>query len=248
MTEGAATTWDYAPATHRPLTQTDYAPAQPDPPSRVLTQAGLRFHAIVTDPIGTPQELVTPTGTLAWSPRTTLWGTPLPTLPNPQNVDCPLRFPGQYDDPETGLHYNYFRHYDPETGRYASPDPLGLKAGWNQHGYVGNPLGWLDPLGLHACAEPDEISKNISQHALQSAQRPDGKGTHFVRGVDERALPYYVDGIINGDTPNVEVRYLSRGRVGYWDTEKEAIVIEDGNGGTVFTPSEGKRYFDTILR
>ncbi|MFI2027089.1 putative T7SS-secreted protein [Streptomyces buecherae] len=147
-TTGAVTTWDYAPATHRPLTQTDHTPAPPEPLSQVLTQTDTRFHAIVTDLVGTPQELVTPTGTLAWTPRTTLWGTPLPTPPHAQDLDCPLRFPGQYADPETGLHYNYFRHYDPETGRYASPDPLGLEAGWNPQGYVVNPLGWLDPLGL----------------------------------------------------------------------------------------------------
>ncbi|WP_261905685.1 RHS repeat-associated core domain-containing protein, partial [Streptomyces buecherae] len=73
------------------------------------------------------------------------------TPPHAQNLDCPLRFPGQYADPETGLHYNYFRHYDPETGRYASPDPLGLEAAPNPLSYVHNPLTWTDPLGLGPC-------------------------------------------------------------------------------------------------
>ncbi|MBI0297510.1 RHS repeat protein, partial [Streptomyces sp. PRKS01-29] len=110
--EGTTLTWDYAPDTHRPVTQTEHGDSE------------TRFHAIVTDLVGTPTELVTADGELARQHRTTLWGTPLPAPSG--SVDCPLRFPGQYADPETGLHYNYFRHYDPETARYASPDPLGL--------------------------------------------------------------------------------------------------------------------------
>jgi RHS repeat-associated protein len=65
-----------------------------------------------------------------------------------QHAYTPLRFPGQYYDPETGLHYNYFRHYDPETARYLTADPLGLSPAPNPATYIPNPHTWTDHLGL----------------------------------------------------------------------------------------------------
>jgi RHS repeat-associated protein len=63
----------------------------------------------------------------------TLWGTTARSRDS--SAYTPLRYPGQYYDPETGLHYNHFRHYDPETGRHTSPDPLGLAPTPNPLGY-----------------------------------------------------------------------------------------------------------------
>ena len=60
----------------------------------------------------------------------------------------PHRFPGQWHDPETELHYNRHRHYDPATGQYVSRDPIGLRGGLRAYGYVADPTTWSDALGL----------------------------------------------------------------------------------------------------
>ena len=59
-----------------------------------------------------------------------------------------LRFAGQYLDREMGLHYNTFRYYAPDMGRFITPDPIGLKGGLNLYRYAPNPLTYIDPLGL----------------------------------------------------------------------------------------------------
>lgn len=111
-------------------------------------------------------------------------------------------------------------------------------------------LAGTTPVLVHnSNCQVDEISQNIANHANGEALRPDGDGTHFVRSVNEKALAHYVDGVVNGYVPNVDVRYgLRSGRVGYWDPDKGAVVIEDGDGGTVFTPRGGKDWFDNVLK
>ncbi|WP_272896770.1 RHS repeat-associated core domain-containing protein, partial [Aeromonas cavernicola] len=80
-------------------------------------------------------------------------------------IETPLRFQGQYWDAETGLHYNRHRYYQPDTGRFISPDPIGLAGGINNYQYAPNPIGWVDPLGLKNVKEngpnnPDQKIKN----------------------------------------------------------------------------------------
>lgn len=131
---GTAVVWDWEPGADRPITQTERIPGQE-----------ARFHAIVTDLVGSPSELLDDAGNVAWHLHTTLWGK---VLSPPGQAYTPLRFPGQYHDLETGLHYNFNRYYDPDTGRYLSHDPLGLEPASDSLAYVGNPTEFVDPLGL----------------------------------------------------------------------------------------------------
>ncbi|MEU2560082.1 putative T7SS-secreted protein [Streptomyces longispororuber] len=146
-------TWTHA-TTHPPSETSDSPAASGLQPASAASPASQpeidsRFFAIVTDLVGTPSELVDERGEIAWRTRSTLWGTTAWTADS--TTYTPLRFPGQYFDPETGLHYNYFRHYDPECGRYLTSDPLGLAPAPNPVTYVQNPHTWTDVLGLSPC-------------------------------------------------------------------------------------------------
>ncbi|MCU1762194.1 DUF6531 domain-containing protein [Pseudomonas sp. 14P_8.1_Bac3] len=104
------------------------------------------------DHLGTPQELTDYSGDIVWAARYAAYGR-LTRLNRDthQILDQPLRFQGQYFDPETGLHYNRHRYYQPDVGRYLTPDPSQLAGGVNQYRYTRSPTGWVDPLGLSEC-------------------------------------------------------------------------------------------------
>ena len=133
----------YRPGRVTPLTQAEHT-SPCDLAEAPQEQIDRRFYAIVTDLIGTPAELTAPDGTVAGHQQHTLWG----STQWQGGAGTPLRFPGQYEDPETGLHYNQHRYYDPVAGAYLTPDPLGLAAAPNPHAYVLNPQVLTDPLGL----------------------------------------------------------------------------------------------------
>jgi RHS repeat-associated protein len=103
---------------------------------RVITQASdnrMRWRWDQADPFGTsaPNQNPASIGAFTYNPR----------------------FPGQFYDVESNLHYNYFRDYDPRIGRYTQSDPIGLAGGINTYGYVGgNPVNYVDPTGEVAVA------------------------------------------------------------------------------------------------
>lgn len=132
-TEDTTTHWSYRPGTHIPLTQiVDRAAADRE------------FVAVVTDLVGAPIRLVAASGQVAAAATGTLWGETTWS----GSTDTPLRFPGQQYDPESGLHYNLHRTYDPATGRYLTRDPLGPVPAPNPVTYPHNPVVWCDPTGL----------------------------------------------------------------------------------------------------
>jgi len=105
-----------------------------------------RVYSVITDHLGTPRELIDPNGQIVWSGDYSSWGSI--DEERSSEVDCPIRFQGQWYDEETDLHYSRFRYYDPMSGRFISQDPIGLKGGVNLYQYGPNPINWIDPLGL----------------------------------------------------------------------------------------------------
>jgi RHS repeat-associated protein len=100
------------------------------------------FH---NDHLGTPQMLTNQTKGVVWKTGYGAFGEVNILI---ENIENPFRFPGQYYDKETGLHYNYFRYYYPKVGRYLTPDPIGLEGGINLYAYAANnPIRFTDPDG-----------------------------------------------------------------------------------------------------
>ena len=165
--------WNYGPGRFAPLTQAEFT----SPRGAPQDQVDERFYAIVTDLIGTPTELTSPDGTLAGHQRQTLWGG---TTWDSGGATTPLRFPGQYEDPETGLYYNNQRYYDPVSGTYLTPDPLGLAPSPNPHAYVPNPQVLTDPLGLMSCSlgAAEAVQSQVAQMKAAMTDMEVGRTTY----------------------------------------------------------------------
>ncbi|MGD1335290.1 RHS repeat-associated core domain-containing protein [Vibrio harveyi] len=106
---------------------------------------GTVYH-VHNDHLGTPQALTDESGATVWKASYSPFGKATVTT---EQIKFNLRFPGQYYDAETGLHYNWHRYYDPNTGMYITSDPIGLAGGINTYAYaLNNPAIYTDPTGL----------------------------------------------------------------------------------------------------
>lgn len=154
------------------------------PTASAKHQELLYYHV---DHLGTPKELTNKEGHYIWAAEYKTWG-------NTVKIEYPeidekakqggnqgrtvsiqqyksdysqnLRFQGQYFDEETGLHYNRFRYYDPDIGRFISQDPIGLLGGDNLYQYADNPVIWTDAVGLSPCKQVNgnSASSTKAQH------------------------------------------------------------------------------------
>jgi RHS repeat-associated protein len=110
------------------------------------------IYYILTDYSHRPFIVANAAGAAIWASQADPFGVGAPNEDYDQdgvNLTLNLRFPGQYFDAESGLHYNLNRYYDPTTGRYLESDPIGLKGGLNTYAYVGgNPVNFVDPGGV----------------------------------------------------------------------------------------------------
>ncbi|EMJ0105182.1 RHS domain-containing protein [Enterobacter cloacae] len=114
----------------------------------------------------------------------------------------PLRYAGQYADGETGLHYNLFRYYDPQVGRFIVQDPIGLAGGnLNLYHYAPNPLVWIDPMGLALSGVDFSGSpslypvtgtqRNIVEITLQGSRGRDFTEAYKLAGISEADASEY---------------------------------------------------------
>jgi RHS repeat-associated protein len=122
-------TWEFEPETFAPVAKIE----------------GTRCYGVVTDHHGTPFAVFDEVGEIAWRTQLDVFGV---VQTDVMDTSCSWRWPGQYDDQETGLHYNRFRYYDPQTNTYISQDPVGVTGGMSLYSYVLDPLKFVDPLGL----------------------------------------------------------------------------------------------------
>jgi RHS repeat-associated protein len=142
------------------------------------------LYFISPDQLNTPRAVADNSGKVIWSWASEPFGS-MPPNEDPdgdgQRFTFNLRFPGQYFDQETGLHYNYYRDYDPQTGRYVESDPIGLFGGMNTYAYVsGSPLSFMDLFGLYQC------TYSISGHSMSCTpddpSHPSFASSNYVAG------------------------------------------------------------------
>ncbi|MDF1643897.1 MAG: DUF6531 domain-containing protein [Pseudomonadales bacterium] len=153
-----------------------------------LTEAVYYYH---NDYLGTPQQMTDQNQAVVWAASYNPFGK---ASVSTGTISNHIRFPGQYFDEETGLHYNYFRYYDPKTGRYIQSDPIGLRGGLNTYAYVGgNPVNFVDSLGLaRRQGRPLDIPglRNTTVGPLQHDRFQYGNGSDS---------GYYGDGTVRPD-------------------------------------------------
>ena len=103
------------------------------------------FHC---DQIGIPREMTDKDGNLLWFGNYTGWGRLKEETKVTDSAYQPFRLQNQYADRETGLHYNFFRYYEPDAGRFVNQDPIRLLGGFNLYQLASNAQAWVDWLGL----------------------------------------------------------------------------------------------------
>jgi RHS repeat-associated protein len=134
------------------------------PPGNTNPQTETFYY--LADHLNTPQKLIDSQAAVAWDADYEPFGR---VTFRTEQVIQPLRYPGQYDDPETGVYDNWFRPYDPTLGRYIQSDPIGLAGGISTYGYgLQNPLRYKDVTGK---APADDIA-DIEQASRDMVNRP----------------------------------------------------------------------------
>ncbi len=145
------------------------------------------------DHLGTPMELTDEHGAIAWSGVYKAWGLAKEQRSETakrSDIRNPLRFQGQYYDVETGLHYNRYRYYDPQVGRFIGKDPIGFAGDLNIYAYAPNPVEWIDPLGLAKHSPDSAYCRGLHLKMINVRKSLDKRWSEL--GSDEQGLPEYI--------------------------------------------------------
>lgn len=190
----------------------------------VIEQRGVRSQGewvfYVGDALETPVSFIAGDGTLQGQLFYSVYGKA--TVAERSTQTSTARFEGQFEDIETGLFYNYHRYYDPEVGRYISPDPIGTNGLLNLYQYCTNPVGYVDPFGLHELTvqltQRDEAGRDVGtfQPGAVAGHR-DGKGGGFSSGGMHDGKPKKVP---DSGTPGTDTALFGLGKA---HTERQAL-------------------------
>ncbi|WP_051107662.1 RHS repeat-associated core domain-containing protein [Paenibacillus fonticola] len=188
-------------------------------PAAKITSEG--HYSIVTDHLGTPVKMYDEHGEQVWSCELDIYGNVRKFILKGDHNACPFRYPGQYEDVETGLYYNRFRYYSPHEGMYTQQDPIGLAGGIRLYGYVDDPIIWVDVFGLkknggskgsdstEQCRGGGTGKLERSEHAVLRSKegRPVGSAINDVQKARQSNVLVQGDGrwVIKGDNSRIHI-------------------------------------------
>jgi RHS repeat-associated protein len=212
---------------------------EPDSFTPMAKLVGDEYYSIITDHLGTPSNVFDKDGDQVWSADISVWGE-LRNLQGDRDF-CPFRYPGQYEDSETGLYYNRFRYYDPEAAQYISQDPIKLEGNNPSiYGYVCDPLEEVDELGLSCHGNSKKSTKPNHVYVIRNKRtgevhkwgisggriRKDGKSSRAEYQV-RRLGSNFESVIIRKDVSRSKALKIEQGKVNAYSVAKQRIT-----GGT----------------
>ncbi|MFZ4835076.1 RHS repeat-associated core domain-containing protein [Rouxiella sp. Mn2063] len=221
-----------------------------DPLARIDGSENPEIYWFHNQPNGTPERLTDAEGQLRWEGQNSAWGKLLreSSLQGPGFAQN-LRMQGQYLDRETGLHYNLFRYYDPDCGRFTQPDPIGLLGGINLYQYAPNALGWVDPLGLSRCqanlskaerqARIHELAEANAHRRLQEIENMSSRSHFLERHGAQTSLESQLGRATNGTNPSTGIQQRTPTAATRFDSHRDQLnaiqraqLIHRISGGT----------------
>ncbi len=209
-----------------PIAFTEYEGRDAEPSSG-------RTYQVFTNPVGMPTCIENDRGEVVW------WATridPFGTIEirADAQIEYNLRWPGHYFDPETGLHYNRYRYYDPSLGRYLQSDPTGYAGSpYNLYSYCANPLVQVDILGLD---HKNKDSKTTSEEGENDGR----EGTKFRRVNLDDMSPEQLPQYCREAAAELKRRMIASNAISEGFTTLAVVVIRgpDGKRKAIITTSD----------